>query len=237
MKSRTFLVHFLRIISIIFLIIVALCAFKIYVWSPCRFQYKTHKIRENLRLPDNIRNIYYAGEIKIDDPLVALIDNEFYVFESETVNKYDGCDSLFIIRDDVIWLSLYNFSHRKYFDKRIDLHGSLEIHFEEYLIPCDTIQGLPLYRFPYKPKSFILSMVRKFKWKCVIEPDVWEIEYLNRDYIPSLCPRFSARDAKKIINEVYDNYFEKHPDEKLGWWENFLINLQGLLYELFKPSY
>lgn len=233
MKSRIFLARFLKIISIAILSVVAMLVLIVYILKPCIYNYERYKIRENLRFPENIRNIYYVGDIKIDNPLIACINDRFYVFESETLNKYDGCDSVFINRDDVIWLSPYNLGHSEYFDKHNYLRGCLENDLRTYLIPTDTVHGLPLYKFPYKPKSFMLTMVRKFERVCTIEPDVWNIKYINRDYIPSLCPRFTPHQKREIQNSIDEQWLKECPNIKAPrYWEiivdNFLARLRML---------
>lgn len=58
MKSRIFLARFLKIISIAILSVVAMLVFIVYILKPCIYNYERYKIRENLRFPENIRNIH-----------------------------------------------------------------------------------------------------------------------------------------------------------------------------------
>lgn len=212
MKSRFFLARFLKIISIAILSVSALMIFIIYILKPCIYNYERYKIRENLRFPENIRNIYYVGDIKIDNPLITCIDDRFYVFESETLNEYDGCDSVFINRDDVIWLYESYVHHKHNYDKDIDIKGALAYgDFAKYLVFVNSVKGLPLYKFPYKPKSFLMTIVRKFKWKCIDEPDVWEYEYRNRNYIIALIPRFTLIQEKKMAIMEQHRFIKEFP--------------------------
>ena len=51
-------------------------------------------------------------------------------------------------------------------------------------------------------------MVRKFDLACTIEPDIWDIKYINRDYIPALYPRFTVYQVRKMEKDK-DNKIRK----------------------------
>lgn len=174
-----------RIIGIISLIIITLLTFVIYILISIINDCECCKIRKRLQLSDNIQWMYYLGDIKIDNPIITCVDDKFYVFEYETINKYDGCDSLFVNRDDVVWL----YRVRNHREKRC-INTKEKFAYDDidkYLECVDSLNNLPLYRFYYKPQNFLLIMVRQYDYN-----------YQNNNYIPSVIPRFTHHQEHKM---------------------------------------
>lgn len=149
--------------------------------------------RQKPAFPDTVQDAYFVDTLTIDRPVVTKIAEEYYILPETTVEKYDGCDSSFIARPDVILFStdwLLGFPFDIY---AVGFMGG-NLCFE----PDGERNGLPVFQFDYPPKDFILALVRKHEWVCVDWPDVWEARFF-KDYQLVLNPRFEKRHEKALF--------------------------------------
>ncbi len=163
---------------------------------------KWKKARMALEFPDNIETGYWVGTLKIKDPIVAKIHGEYYILPKSTLQTYDGCDSAFLERADVIHaFSTEYYMISKYTDRFLHNERSLD-ETEAYIHHDTSYMGLPIYEFYYPPKDFKLALIRKYKWVCTEYPDVFESLFL-KDYQMVLVPCFTAKQRKKMQSQYH----------------------------------
>lgn len=168
----------------------------IFVGLKIYFRYSDlQEARRNLKFPDNLQNEYYVSIIKIDHPLVTYIGDKYYILTDEALEEYNGCDSTFLKRSDVVLLYYDVYASRRTDKQPYDLDKGWHVNY--ILEPRDTIQNLPIFEFSYPPKDFIFILMREYKFYYIIEPDVRGHEF-GKNYIPTLYPRFTRRHTKKM---------------------------------------
>lgn len=93
------------------------------------------------------------------------------------MREYDGCDSAFLVRPDVI----------KFYSSSIEFYARLR----------EQNDRMEIFDFFYPPKKFDVYLQRKFEWYCSEIPDVWDMRYFV-DYELTLCPQFTRWQWMKI---------------------------------------
>lgn len=168
----------------------------IFVGLKIYFRYSDlQEARRNLKFPDNLQNEYYVSIIKIDHPLVTYIGDKYYILTDEALKEYNGCDSTFLKRSDVVLLYYDVYASRRTDKQPYELERGGDVDY--MLEPKDTIQNLPVFEFTYPPQDFVFVLTRESKMYFIVEPDVRDYEF-GKNYIPSLYPRFSRRDVKEM---------------------------------------
>lgn len=201
MKMKNTIIKICKILLVLFAIFVT---FVIGAYI-CSLYSDWKKARADLKFPDNIETGYWVGTLKIEDPIVTRINDGYYILPRETLRNYDGCDSTFLERADVIHAFTHEYYEASKHTDSFRRHESYEV--TECIRYYTAYKGLPVYEFYYPPVDFKLALVRKYKWICIDYPDVFDAYYF-KDYEMVLCPRFTKKSKRKMEKHQEDIPFE-----------------------------
>lgn len=152
--------------------------------------------------PYNIDSIYYVDNIKIKDIVVASINDVYYILPKSTISEYNGNDSLFIERTDVVEMQILDSYDMKSLRKsRINFESYLP---DYYLSDTSRQNGIVIRDFLLKPKYFKVIFSKDYEYRP--EWDSFNNKYsddqiyihLHNKYSLRLLPIFSFKERLRI---------------------------------------
>lgn len=103
----------------------------------------------------------------------------------------------------------YSFIHkepkRKLFHKKTSYSYLRNVSFcniEKHFQFLDSVQGVAVYRFKYKPRNFLLSLIATEVYEDTLGDVIYGIEYSN-DYMLAILPLYSRKDREAIYYKCY----------------------------------
>jgi len=205
-----------------------------------------HRGRE-VTYPDLISPIYYVDTFQIISPRIALVDSVPYIFSLEQFEQFENKEDFIKQKGVIRYLTPEMHSLR--FSGYLDIHKNpisdrkpfqslayqcgFEFGFdlEVLFLPDGDIEVVPIYKFAFKPRTFILTIVStKFHLDMYVYPIEGECFFVpavfSKDYILAIAPIYSKRDLKKINKLHYQWLLGEEPDWKYylpDWLYNLLF--------------
>ena len=174
------------------------------------------QIREGFNYPEMISPIYYLDTFQIQKPLIVYIDSEPYITSEAVFDSVADKTALRETRGVVRYLTRdlaldraenYSFIHkepkRKLFHKKTSYSYLCNVSFcniEKHFQFLDSVQGVAVYRFKYKPRNFLLTLISAEEYKDSRGRFIFGEEYSN-DYILAMLPLYS-REILPILDSI-----------------------------------
>ena len=198
-------------------------------------------IRKDVTYPDVISPIYYIDTFQIKSPRIALVDSVPYIFSLEELEPFENKED-FIKQKGVIryltpdmhsdrgigYIDVYKTSNTN--KSFYDLASQIEFDWDELFIQEKCIKNIPIYKFAFEPKTFLLTIIStKYNQDMQVLPAEGDCYFVpavfSMDYILAIKPIYSKQDVKKINKLCYSYLWGEDPD-----WTYYLPNW---VYNLF----
>lgn len=196
---------------------------------------KSHLAKsDGMTFPDVISPIYFLDTIQIPDPIIIKVDmgddyiSEMYITTRETLNEFTTIDE-FLEKKEVVRFLDFNLG----FDRSVDhvfiyknfsklynlFHkNSYFFYYEHQLEKIDIIDDISVYRFIFKPETFLLSAITKkdSALKATIGIDYYDpyndviYGYIHsKEYILTLLPIYNRKDRKTLAKMRYNEIWKE----------------------------
>ena len=173
------------------------------------------RIRAEVTYPEMISPIYYLDTFQIHKPLVVYIDSEPYITSEAVFDSVADKTALretrgvvrYLTRDLAMKRARYYFliykEPKRLFRKesfyRLAKDASV-YSVEKNFQFLDSVQGVAVYRFKYKPRNFLLTLISAEEYKDSRGRFIFGEEYSN-DYILAMLPLYS-REILPILDSI-----------------------------------
>lgn len=169
------------------------------------------QIEKGVNYPDMISPIYYLDTFQIQKPLVVYINSIPYITSEEVFNRVTDKTNLPKTRGVIRYLTSVHTSNRAYtylciykvpnrlFNQPFEILQSQNNYafFGRNLKLIDSVQGVAVYRFDRKPRTFLLTLITTEEYEDILGDIVEKVEYSN-DYMFAIAPLFSKKDRRAL---------------------------------------
>lgn len=188
-------------------IVLAGCSGQPVVWN-----------EKELTYPQSISSIFFLDTLRVPKPIVVYIDSLPYITSVEVFNsvrdktKLRGTPGVLrYLTEELVGRKWFDYS-RIYFDTGrngnkyfYSLYAQNNLEYIERIITfLDSIQGLPVYRFDFRPRKFLLALVAD-SIESYRPYDPGYKSYSN-DYVLALLPVF-PEGSLMILKERCTDYY------------------------------
>lgn len=170
------------------------------------------QIEKGVNYPDMISPIYYLDTFQIQKPLVVYINSIPYITSEEVFNRVTDKTNLPKTRGVIRYLTSVHTSNRAYtyrciykvpnrfFNQPFENLQSQNNYafFGRNLKLIDSVQGVAVYRFDRKPRTFLLTLITTEEYEDRLGDTVEKVEYSN-DYMFAIAPLFSKKDRRALF--------------------------------------
>ena len=169
------------------------------------------QIEKGVNYPDMISPIYYLDTFQIQKPLVVYINSIPYITSEEVFNRVTDKTNLPKTRGVIRYLTSVHTSNRAYtylciykvpnrfFNQPFEILQSQNNYafFGRNLKLIDSVQGVAVYRFDRKPRTFLLTLITTEEYEDRLGDIIEKVEYSN-DYMFAIAPLFSKKDRRAL---------------------------------------
>lgn len=170
------------------------------------------QIKKGVNYPDMISPIYYLDTFQIQKPLVVYINSIPYITSEEVFNRVTDKTNLPKTRGVIRYLTsdlrinkkdtyrcIYKVPNR-FFNQPFEILHSQNnyVSFGTNLKLIDSVQGVAVYRFDRKPRTFLLTLITTEEYEDRLGDIVEKVEYSN-DYMFAIAPLFSKKDRRALF--------------------------------------
>ena len=176
------------------------------------------QIKKGVNYPDMISPIYYLDTFQIQKPLVVYINSIPYITSEEVFNRVTDKTNLPKTRGVIRYLTsdhtlnrVYTYIYiykvpNRFFNQPFEILQSQNnyVSFGRNLKLIDSVQGVAVYRFDRKPRTFLLTLITTEEYEDRLGDFIEKIEYSN-DYMFAIAPLFSKKDRRALYFKCFHN--------------------------------